>query len=51
VQRATEQSKTGTFRGYGVEKLLRFSSRLVWLTVYIFFSFFVRFVCSSGDSA
>jgi hypothetical protein len=29
VQRATEQSKTGTFRGYGVEKLLRFSSRLV----------------------
>jgi hypothetical protein len=50
VQRARAQSKKGIFRGYGVsETPPGFQAGwLVWL--FVFFSLFVRFVCTFGIS-
>jgi hypothetical protein len=49
VQRATAQSKTGFFRDCGVaEAPPGFQAGLACLTVCIFLSLSVHFVCSSG---
>jgi hypothetical protein len=50
VQRATAQSKTGIFRGYGVAETPP-GFQAGWsdsLYVFFLFSLFVHFVCSSG---
>jgi hypothetical protein len=51
VQRATKQSKTGTFSRFWCSwSPFGVSSQLVWLYAF-FLSLSVRFVCSSGDNA
>jgi hypothetical protein len=47
VQRATAQSKTGIFRFYGLAEAPP-DYQAGWSDCIHFFSFFVRFVCSSG---
>jgi hypothetical protein len=49
VQRATEQSKTGIFRDFGVAEAPP-SYQAGWSDCKYFFSLSVHFVCSSGFS-